>query len=305
MSDAPADRAIATHWLLAGGRSLALEPYALMGILNVTPDSFSDGGAFGSTEAAVDHALAMIAEGASIIDVGAESTRPGATRVPAAEQIARAVPVIRALRSRSEVPISIDTTLAAVAEAALDAGADAVNDVSAGDEDDAMVPLVARRGCGLVLMHRLAPPDRDRYSTEYAASPIAGEIVATVRDRLLAAADRALGLGIPKASIALDPGLGFGKTVEQNWALIARSGELADLGFPLLIGASRKSFVGRVTGVDDPTKRVIGSAVAAAIAWSGGARIIRTHDVRATREALGAAAAALAAQASSTHMTQA
>lgn len=297
MSEAPADLAIATHWLLAGGRALALEPYAIMGILNVTPDSFSDGGAFPSTDAAVEHALAMISEGATIIDVGAESTRPGATRVPAAEQIARAVPVIRAMRVRSDVAISIDTTLAAVAEAALDAGADAVNDVSAGDEDDAMLPLVARRGCGLVLMHRVAPPDRDRYSTEYAASAIGGEIVATVRDRLLAAADRALGLGIPKASIALDPGLGFGKTVEQNWALIARSGEFADLGFPLLIGASRKSFVGRVTGVEDPVKRVVGSAVAAAIAWSGGARIIRTHDVQATREALAAAAAALAAQA--------
>jgi dihydropteroate synthase len=297
VSEAPADLAIATHWLLAGGRALALEPYAIMGILNVTPDSFSDGGAFPSTDAAVEHALAMISEGATIIDVGAESTRPGATRVPAAEQIARAVPVIRAMRVRSDVPISIDTTLAAVAEAALDAGADAVNDVSAGDEDDAMLPLVARRGCGLVLMHRVAPPDRDRYSTEYAASAIGGEIVATVRDRLLAAADRALGLGIPKASIALDPGLGFGKTVEQNWALIARSGEFADLGFPLLIGASRKSFVGRVTGVEDPVKRVVGSAVAAAIAWSGGARIIRTHDVQATREALAAAAAALAAQA--------
>ncbi len=292
--------ALPATWALADGRALALEPFALMGILNVTPDSFSDGGEFASVDAAADRALAMIDEGATIIDIGAESTRPGATRVSAEEQIRRAVPVIRRIRAlggRGDVPVSIDTTLAEVAAAALDAGADAVNDVSAGQEDEAMLPLVARRGCGVVLMHRVAPPERDRYSTQYASAPIGGDVVPFVRDRLLAAAERALSLGVGQAGIALDPGLGFGKTVAQNWALIARSGELADLGYPLLIGASRKSFVGQVTGVADPARRVVGGAVAAAIAWSGGARIIRTHDVAAVREALGAAAAALSAQA--------
>jgi dihydropteroate synthase len=266
-----------------------------MGILNVTPDSFSDGGEFADPVRAADRALAMVAEGASIIDVGGESTRPGAARVGAAEQIRRVRPVIEAIRRVSDVPISVDTTRADVANAAIDAGADAVNDVSAGEEDEAMLALVASRRTGVVLMHRVVPPERERYSTEIRSAPISGDILIAVRDRLLVLAERALSLGIEHDAIALDPGLGFGKTVEQNWALIARSGELADLGFPLLIGASRKSFVGSASGVADPAQRVVGSAVAAAIAWSGGARIIRTHDVAATREALGVASAAVGA----------
>ena len=284
-----------SSWRLGSQRTLALEPYALMAIVNVTPDSFSDGGAFPSAAAAASAAFGLVAEGAAILDIGGESTRPGADRIDAAEQIRRVVPVIDAIRRLSDVPISIDTTLAAVAEAALAAGADAVNDVSAAEEDEGMLPLVARRRCGIVLMHRVLPPDRDRYSTELsglAAPPIGGDIVDAVRERLLACADRALRAGIDRDAIALDPGLGFGKTVEQNWALVARSGELADLGFPLLVGASRKSFIGRASGVDDPAKRVVGSAMAAAIAWSGGARILRVHDVAATREALGVAMAA-------------
>jgi dihydropteroate synthase len=287
----------AASWLLARGRRLPLEPWAIMGIVNVTPDSFSDGGDFTDAHTAASHALVLAEEGAAIIDVGGESTRPGAERVSADEQIRRVVPAIEAIRRASDIPISIDTTLAAVARAALDAGADAVNDVSAAEEDEAMLALVADRGCGIVLMHRIAPPDRDRYSTELQVAPISGDIVEAVRDDLLAAAHRALSAGIARESIALDPGLGFGKTVEQNWALIARSGELADLGYALLIGASRKSFIGRASGVAEPARRVVGSAVAAAIAWSGGARIIRTHDVAAAREALGVASAAIAATA--------
>ena len=287
----------ARAWRIGPERTLLLEPFVLMGVLNVTPDSFSDGGAFGRPEAAVEHALAMVAEGAGIIDVGGESTRPGAARVPADEQIRRVRPVIEGLRRASDVPISIDTTLAAVAAAALEAGADIVNDVSAGGEDAELLPLAARRGSGLVLMHRVLPPDRDRYSTAYSAPLVTGDVVRAVADWLLGRVQVALDLGVEPDAICLDPGLGFGKTVEQNYELLGRSGELADLGHPLLVGASRKSFIGRVTGVEDPAARVHGSVVAATIAWSGGARIVRTHDVAATRQGLLVAQATLAAEA--------
>jgi dihydropteroate synthase len=276
-----------------GERTVALDPFALVGILNVTPDSFSDGGLDDAPEASAARALAMVAEGAAMIDVGGESTRPGARRVPADEQIRRVLPVIRAIRAASSVPISIDTTLREVAAAALEAGADAINDVAAGTEDPGIFALAADRGAGLVLMHRVAPPDRDRYSTEHAHPPLDGDIVAAVRAWLIARVELATGAGVPAERIALDPGLGFGKSVTQNWQLIARSGELADLGHPLLVGASRKSFVGAVTGVTEPARRVIGSVVAAVIAWSGGARLIRTHDVGATAEGLRAGLAAI------------
>jgi dihydropteroate synthase len=296
VSDAAANT-WARSWRIGPERVLPLEPFVLMGVLNVTPDSFSDGGAFARPEAAIEHALAMVAEGAGIIDVGGESTRPGAARVPAEEQIRRVGPVIAGLRQASPVPISIDTTLAAVARAALDAGADIVNDVSAGGDDADLLPLVASRGAGLVLMHRVLPPDRDRYSTAYAAPLVSGDVVRAVADWLLARVQTALDLGVEPDAIGLDPGLGFGKTVEQNYELLGRSGELADLGHPLVVGASRKSFIGRVTGVEDPAARVHGSVVAATIAWSGGARIVRTHDIAATRQGLLVAQATLAAEA--------
>jgi dihydropteroate synthase len=284
-------------WRIGVGRTQATEPWAIMGILNATPDSFSDGGALATVDDAVRVGNAMIEAGATILDVGAESTRPGAQRVSAEEQIRRAIPIIRALRAacggRPDVAISIDTTLAAVAEAALDAGASIVNDVSAGEEDPDLLRVVAERACGVVLMHRVLAPERDRYSTEYAAPIIEGDLLRVVGDALLRRVDAAVASGVEPAAIAIDPGLGFGKTVEQNWAIVARSGELAALGRPLLVGASRKSFVGHATGVAAPNERVVGSAVAAAIAWAGGARIIRTHDVRATREALSAARAAI------------
>ena len=283
--------------MTAGGRLLDAGRTLLMGVLNVTPDSFSDGGAFDGPAAAVAHAIRLIEEGAAILDIGGESTRPGADRIDAAEQIRRVGEVIAGIRRHCDTPISIDTTLAAVARAALDLGADAVNDVSACEEDEGMLPLLVERGCGVILMHRVAPPGEDRYSTELHHGHIAGDVVAEVREALLAKATRAVQLGLDRESIALDPGLGFGKTVRQNWALVARCGEIADLGFPLLVGASRKSFVGKASGVSDPAHRIIGSAVAAAIAWAGGARIVRAHDVAATREALGAAQAAVDAAA--------
>ena len=273
-------------WTVGPDRVVLLEPFALMGVVKATPDSFSDGGRLATPEEAVEHALGLVEEGATIVDIGGESTRPGATRVAADEQIRRVVPVIARLRSRSNVAISVDTTSAAVAEAALEAGADIVNDVSAGCDDPTMFPLVARRGAGLVLMHRLAPPAADSYSDRYAREPVYGDVVREVASFLLARAELATAAGIARDAIAFDPGLGFGKSVAQNFELVARTSELAALGHPVLVGASRKSFIGAVTGRDDPEQRIVGSTVAAVAAYGGGARIVRAHDVGAHREAL-------------------
>jgi dihydropteroate synthase len=282
-------------WYLARGRTLALEPFALMGILNVTPDSFSDGGQHLDPVAATARALAMAAEGATMVDVGGESTRPGASPVPAAEQIARVIPVIRGIRDASDVAISVDTTSAEVAKAALDAGADAVNDQSAGEGDPGMFPLVAERGAGLCLMHRVRPPTLDAYSHSMPASIIAGDVVKAVNDYLIHRAFHAMEAGVARPAIAVDPGLGFGKTVEQNFMLIARADELAALGFPVVFGASRKSFLGKASGVEVPAERAAGSVIAAASAWSAGVRVFRVHDVAATRQALLVAKAILEA----------
>ena len=281
MSDAQA-----RFWTASNDRVVSLDPFAIMGVVNATPDSFSDGGQFANPEEAAQFALQLVDEGASIIDIGGESTRPGAARVDAEEQVRRVVPVIARVRSRSNVAITVDTTLAAVADAALEAGADAVNDVSAACEDPAMLPLVARRGAGLVLMHRLAPPGEDSYSDRYAEAPIYDDVVREVASFLLMRAEMAMAAGVAREAIALDPGLGFGKSVAQNYELLARTSELAALGFPVLVGASRKSFLGAVSGRADPEQRIVGSIVAAVAAYGGGARIIRAHDVGAHREAL-------------------
>lgn len=280
-------------WTLRGG-DLPLEPWALMGVLNVTPDSFSDGGLHLDPGAAVKAAIAMAEAGASIIDVGGESTRPGADRIAADEQIRRVVPVIEAIRRESDVPISIDTTLGEVALAAIDAGANAINDVSAGLEDPTILRIAAETGAGLVLMHRRLPPEEDRYSDRYENPPVYGDVVAEVTAFLLDRAASAEAAGVTPAAIALDPGLGFGKSVQQNFALLARMGEIASLGRPLLLGASRKSFIGAVSGEDQPPKRVPGSVVAAVVGWSAGARILRVHDVPETRQGLQVASATLA-----------
>ncbi len=273
-------------WTAGSDRVVSLDPFAIMGVVNVTPDSFSDGGQFTGPEEAAQFALQLVEEGATVIDIGGESTRPGAARVDAEEQVRRVVPVIARVRSRSGVAITVDTTSAAVAEAALEAGADAVNDVSAGCEDPAMFALVARRGAGLVLMHRLAPPGEDSYSDRYAEAPIYDDVVREVASFLLMRAELAMAAGVARESIVLDPGLGFGKSVAQNYELLARTSELVALGMPVLVGASRKSFLGAVSGRADPEQRIIGSVVAAVAAYGGGARIIRAHDVGAHREAL-------------------
>ncbi len=290
MSDDPS---LPRFWTAGSDRVVSLVPFAIMGVINATPDSFSDGGRYADAEEAAEYAVQLAEEGASIIDVGGESTRPGAERVSAEEQVRRVVPVIARLRSRSSVAISVDTTNAAVAEAAIEAGADAVNDVSAGTEDPAMLPLVARKGAGLVLMHRLLPPGEDSYSDRYAEAPSYGDVARDVASMLLARAEAAMSAGVARESIVLDPGLGFGKTVAQNFELLARVGEIAALGYPVLVGASRKSFLGAVTGRAEPEQRIVGSLVAAVAAFGGGARIIRAHDVGAHREALLVARAVL------------
>src|ERR1051326_8059721 len=209
-----------------------------MAILNLTPDSFSDGGACPTVESAVAAARRAAEEGADILDLGGESTRPGAARVPSDEQVRRVIPVLRAIRADGSrlatIPISIDTTLIPVARAALDAGASIINDVSAGIEDPAILDLAAERRSGLVLMHRLAPPDRDSYSDRYEQRPQYDDVVRTVRDFLASRAALAESRGVARSSIVLDPGLGFGKTVEQNLELIRRTPELAALGNPIL-----------------------------------------------------------------------
>lgn len=282
-------------WRVGPQRILALDHPCIMGVLNITPDSFSDGGQHERVEAAVEAGLRMIRDGAGMLDVGGESTRPGAERVPADLQISRVTPVIRALRKAGvETPLSVDTTLAAVARAALDAGADAVNDVSAGLEDTSLFSLVAERGAGLVLMHRVAPPSEDQYSTAYDREPVypteQGGVVGCVRAFLRARHLAALRTGIARDTIALDPGLGFGKSVAQNYELVARVGEIVVPGDVIVAGASRKSFIGAVSGETEPRDRVWGSVAAAVALVLHGAHVIRAHDVKQHAAALDVAA---------------
>jgi dihydropteroate synthase len=266
----------------------AAGPVRIMGILNVTPDSFSDGGAHASPGAALDRARAMIAEGADLIDVGGESTRPGSLPVPPEEQLRRILPVVKALGAESDVPVSIDTTWAAVARPCLEAGAAVVNDISAGREDPALLPLVAETGAGVVLMHMQGTPRNMQESPRY------GDVVAEVRRFLADRRAAALEAGVAPGRMALDPGFGFGKTVTHNLLLLRHLPRLADLGAPLLAGLSRKSTVGAV--LDLPVgERLEGSLAAAVLAVAGGARLLRVHDVRATRRAVRFAEAVLAA----------
>jgi dihydropteroate synthase len=273
-------------WRTSDHRVLALDEPRLIGVLNATPDSFSDGGLYPSVDALVGAALRFVEEGADVIDIGGESTRPGAARVGEAEQIDRTIPVIEELRRCSDVLISIDTTRSAVARAALDAGANIINDQAAGLEDERMLPLAAERGCGLILMHRLAPPPEDSYSHQYEQEPEYEDVVATVRDFLLGRCTAAETAGVPREAIVIDPGLGFGKSVEQNYRLIARSAELLATGYPVLGAASRKSFIGAVTGVEPPRDRLIGSVAAGVVQYLAGVRLFRVHDVAAHRQAL-------------------
>ena len=254
---------------------------AVMGVLNVTPDSFSDGGRYLAVEEAVAHGLAMIEAGAAVIDLGGESTRPGAERVPADEQIRRTRPVIEALRRRTDALISIDTTLAAVAAAALEAGADMVNDVSGLRGDPAMAGVCAEAGAGVVLMHMQGEPRTMQ------VAPVYGDVVAEVRSFFAAQAAQAVAGGIDPAALVFDPGIGFGKTLEHNLELIRAVGALAPApDRPVLLGVSRKSFLGRVLGSDGLDDRAWATVALTSLGREKGARVFRVHDVPPNVQAL-------------------
>lgn len=262
-----------------GRFTLTLSRPLVMGILNVTPDSFSDGGRYRDEAAAIEHGRELAALGAHIIDVGGESTRPGSDEVSADEEIARVVPVISELARSVEVPISADTRHARVAEACVDAGASIVNDVS-GFRDPAMVEVAASCDAGLVVMHMRGEPKSMQ------DEPVYADVVAEVSAYLAAQARMLEGAGVAPERIALDPGLGFGKATAHNLELLRRLDEFVSLGHPLLVGASRKRFIGEVTGVTVPGQRVSGSVAVALWSALHGADILRVHDVKETLEAL-------------------
>ncbi|HDZ19661.1 hypothetical protein LCGC14_0123780 [marine sediment metagenome] len=256
----------------------------VMGILNVTPDSFSDGGRFLAVGDAVAQAERMIAEGADVIDIGAESTRPGGERVSPAEQIDRLggiLPAVAAAGAR----ISIDTTNSEVARFALDTGATIVNDVSAGRDDPAIFALAAERGAPICLMHMLGAPKTMQ------ADPHYDDVVAEVCDFLAQRRDAAVAAGVVADRIILDPGIGFGKRLEHNLALIRHVDRVVALGHPVLVGPSRKRFIGEVTGIDAPDRRGAGTLAASLACWRGGATIFRVHDVAAAVQAFAVARA--------------
>ena len=258
----------------------------LVGILNVTPDSFSDGGAFLDPEAAAARAATMLDEGAHVVDVGGESTRPGSDPVSPEEEVLRVVPVIeRVVAERPGAVVSVDTYRAATAEAALRAGAGVVNDVTALRGDPKMAPLVAEAGCSVVLMHMKGEPKTMQREPRY------GDVVREVRDFLAERAEFAVSAGVRPENVIVDPGIGFGKTLKHNLELLRGLNVVVELGFPVLMGASRKSFLGKITGVQEASERVFGTVATSVMAFERGATFFRVHDVRANREALSVAEA--------------
>ncbi|MBJ6727494.1 dihydropteroate synthase [Geomesophilobacter sediminis] len=258
-------------------RTLPLDRPLVMGILNITPDSFSDGNRFFSIERAVERALEMEGEGADIIDIGGESTRPGSPALGEAEELDRVIPVVEALSGRLKVPISVDTYKGAVARAACAAGAEIVNDVSGLAFDPAMAQAVAKADAGLVVMHTRGTPDKMQRDTSY------DDLIGEVKAYLGRSIETAVAAGLPRKRIVVDPGIGFAKDRAGNLELIRRLREFLDLGCPILIGPSRKGFIGTVTGkkVDD---RVMGTAAVVAVSIMNGASIVRVHDVGAMRD---------------------
>ena len=251
----------------------------IMGILNVTPDSFFGGSRSPDPAQAIADGVAMAASGADIIDIGGESTRPGARAVAEMEELARVLPVVRGLRREVAVPISIDTYKSSIARAALDAGADIVNDISALRFDPAMISLVAAENVPLVLMHMQGTPQTMQIEPRY------NDVTREVRDFLAAQLYDAMDAGIPAEAIIVDPGIGFGKTIEHNLQLIKGLQALAALGQPLLVGVSRKAFIGKILGLQ-PADRLEGSLAAAVAAVLAGANIVRVHDVAETCKAI-------------------
>jgi dihydropteroate synthase len=257
---------------------LPLDPAVLVGILNATPDSFSDGGRHLDPGRAAAAAAEMVAAGAGMLDVGAESTRPGSAPVPADEERRRLLPVLRAVRTAVRVPLSVDTTKAEVARLALEEGADVVNDVSAGRFDPEMLPLCARHGVPVVLVHMQGTPATMQRDPRYT------DVVAEVADFLAERARAALAAGVGPDAVVIDPGIGFGKTVEHNCRLLRRLDLIAALGYPVLVGVSRKGFIGGLLGGRGIEARLHGTAAAVALAVAGGARLLRVHDVAAMRD---------------------
>jgi dihydropteroate synthase len=263
-------------------RVLRLHGRALvMGIVNVTPDSFSDGGRFVATEAALAHALDLVGQGADLLDVGGESSRPGAEPISLDEELRRVLPVVRGLAGRVAVPVSVDTAKAAVADACLAAGAHVINDITALRGDADMSRVVAARRAGVVLMHMQGTPPTMQLAPRY--EDVVAEVVRFLEERLHAATAAGIGAG----QVVLDPGIGFGKTTEHNLELLARLGELRALGRPVVLGVSRKGFLGKVLGGRGLEDRPAGSLAAACHAVArGAAQVVRAHDVRATRDAV-------------------
>jgi dihydropteroate synthase len=255
-------------------------PPLILGIVNVTPDSFSDGGRFSATEAAVAHALDLVRQGADLLDIGGESSRPGAVAVSVEEELARVVPVVRALARQTSVPLSIDTTKAEVARQALEAGAHIINDITALSGDPELPGVVRTFGAGVILMHMQGTPQTMQIAPTY--SDVVAEVIDFLQVRLQAVID----VGIAGRQVVLDPGIGFGKTVEHNLQLVANLGQLAHLGRPVCLGVSRKGFLGQVLG-RALTDRLAGSlAVACHALAQRSASLLRVHDVGPTRDAV-------------------
>ena len=268
---------------------MSFELPLVMGILNVTPDSFSDGGKFASLDAALKQAEKLIQDGADILDIGGESTRPMSQQISVEDEVERVIPVIEAIATRFDTPVSIDTTKSEVAERALDAGAEIINDISGLRFDERLAEVAAKSHSGLVLMH-----SRGTFETMHAQPPvddILTEVTKDFRRSLQIATDN----GVPEENIALDIGLGFGKAFEQNLELLAKLDKIVYefRSYPLLVGASRKSFIGKVLGDVQPAERIGGSIAAAVAAVMKGAKIVRVHDVAATKQALVIASAIL------------
>lgn len=244
----------------------------LMGVLNITPDSFSDGGKFFDTENAIEHGIRMARDGAAIIDVGAESTRPGSKPVSAKEQIKRALPVINALSNKTNIPISIDTHNYEVAKAALEAGAGIINDITA-LADEQMCELAAKKKAGVVLMHMQGTPLTMQFEPKY------DNVVEEVLEFLLAKAKRAENFGIAKEKIFIDPGIGFGKTFEHNLLLLKNINKFVDSGYKVLVGTSRKSFLAQIVSREKPAERLFATAATIALCATAGVSIVRVHDI--------------------------
>lgn len=273
------NRALSVYELKGKKGALTIGPSTLiMGILNVTPDSFSDGGRFMDPGRALERALEMASDGADWIDIGGESTRPGAEPVDAAEEIRRVVPVVEALAKKG-LTVSIDTTKASVAEAAIGAGAAVVNDVSALSLDPAMAGVVAKHGVPLILMHMRGTPKTMQLDTKYV--DLLSEVYGYLHERI----EFAAGMGIDPESVIVDPGLGFGKSVGGNLELLGRLREFKSLGRPVLAGPSRKSFIGKTLNTADPYERLAGTIAACVLAAANGAAILRVHDVKEARRA--------------------